>query len=965
MLVAAEPAKPVNSPVAAKDSLRHFVLAPGLAIELVASEPQVVDPVAVRFDADGRMWVVEMRDYPLGPKEGEMPKSRIKVLEDRDGDGRYETVTVFADNLLFATGVQPWQGGVFVTMAGQVAYMKDTTGDGRADLRKTWYTGFAQQNSQLRANHPRFGLDNHLYIANGLRGGAVVDAGKPDSKPLSISGMDFRFDPRTRKFEAISGVGQFGLTFDDWGNRFVVSNRNPLKHIVLEDRYLKRNPSAVVSTVFHDVAKSGADSRLFPIARSWTTSNLHANQFTAACGVKIYRGDALPPEFFGNGFTCDPTGHLVHREVIQSKGATFASTAGREGVEFLASRDDWYSPVNLEVGPDGALYVVDMYRAVIEHPQFVPTELKQRPDQLNGNDRGRIYRIIAAKGAPKRDRPRLSQASSRQLAAALDHDNAWHRETAHRLLVERSAEDVQEHVRHAAVHGKTPAARAHAAWIMKRHDMLTEKDIHRALDDKDPRVREQAIILAEPFIKKKGVLRGQVLQLCSDSDDRVYFQAALSLAPLLDGKEGTDELAAVWGGVKGRIDDVWIRNATRICVGRQDHALAGLILSQPTDGQASRAQFDFVSEVFTQLGRRSDKESHNAAVGHIAATRSKGNQQLRRLALVSFARTARRPLTTILADQDESVREQIDGLFTDARNAALSAENSPAIRTEAIAMLAFHGGAKSALATLTEDPSQAIQIAAVRSLARHGDIEPWKSLLTRFPSGSPALRSAILDGAMANAQRVAILLDEMEAGHIKPAELSQTYTNRLLKYGNAGLRKRAQTILADAIPGDRKKMLAEYQVSLKMKAEPVRGREVFKQNCATCHRIGDLGVNVAPDISDSRTKTPVQILTDVIQPNRAIDNNYVAYVVVVADGRVLTGVLSSETATSVTLKQPEGKTVTIPRGDIEEIRSTGLSLMPDGLEKKITHQQMADLISFVKNWRYLDGKTPYASGSEE
>ncbi len=232
----------VVSPLSPKDSLRHIVVEPGLKVELAACEPQAVDPVAVRFDEAGRMWVVEMRDYPTGPKRGQPPLSRISVLTDRDGDGFYETAAVFADHLLFATGVQPWRGGVFVTMAGEVAYMKDTDGDGNADLRETWFKGFAQKNSQLRANHPTLALDNHIYIANGLRGGQIVDARHPDRPPLSIDGMDFRFDPLTGDCEAMSGAGQFGLTFDDYGNRFVCTNRNPAIHIVLENRFLKKNP---------------------------------------------------------------------------------------------------------------------------------------------------------------------------------------------------------------------------------------------------------------------------------------------------------------------------------------------------------------------------------------------------------------------------------------------------------------------------------------------------------------------------------------------------------------------------------------------------------------------------------------------------------------------------------------------------------------------------------------------------
>ncbi len=205
------------SPLGAVASLSQFRLHPKFRLELAASEPQVIDPVAMRFDENGRMWVVEMGDYPNGPAAGERPLSRVRWLEDTDGDGRYETSRVFADGLLFATGIQPWAGGILVTAAGELLYLADTDGDGVADVRQTWYAGFKQENPQLRANHPTFALDNRIYVANGLRGGVVAAkrkewAGK--SKPVAISGRDFRFNPLTGVCEAVNGNGQFGLTFD-------------------------------------------------------------------------------------------------------------------------------------------------------------------------------------------------------------------------------------------------------------------------------------------------------------------------------------------------------------------------------------------------------------------------------------------------------------------------------------------------------------------------------------------------------------------------------------------------------------------------------------------------------------------------------------------------------------------------------------------------------------------------------
>ena len=242
------------SPLTPAASLREFHIQEGYRIELVAYEPLVVDPVEIRFDEAGRLWVVEMSDYPHGPSEGEPPRSRIRVLTDADGDGRFDAAQTFADELLFANGLQPWRGGVIVTLAGEIAYLKDTSGDGVADVRETWFRGLAQQNPQLRSNHPRFGPDNRIYVNNGLRSQQVIDIRDGGEASINIAGRDFRFDPMDGGLETVTGYGQFGLTFDAFGERFVCSNRNPLIHAVLPERYLRRNPHFALAAAAHDVS---------------------------------------------------------------------------------------------------------------------------------------------------------------------------------------------------------------------------------------------------------------------------------------------------------------------------------------------------------------------------------------------------------------------------------------------------------------------------------------------------------------------------------------------------------------------------------------------------------------------------------------------------------------------------------------------------------------------------------------
>ncbi len=943
-------AEQVHSPLSPEASLEHILVSPGLRVEIVAHEPQVVDPVAMRFDEDGRLWVVEMRDYPRGPQEGERPRSRVSILRDEDTDGYFETATVFADHLLFATGIQPWQGGVFVTLAGQVAYMKDTTGDDRADLVETWYTGFAEANPQLRANHPRWGLDNHIYIANGLRGGAIADAQRPNQEPVSINGMDFRFDPRTRKFAAISGAGQFGMTFDDYGNRFVCSNRNPVMHIVMENRYLEKNPHVTVPSLRHDVASAGAASRIYPIARSWTTSNLHGGQFTAACGVEVYRGGVLPPEFYGNVFTCDPTGHLVHCERMQPHGVTFTSQPAREGVEFFASRDEWCTPVNLEVGPDGALYVVDIYRAVIEHPQWMPVELRDRTDLYEGNDRGRIYRIVPTSSDSIQPAPQLSTASSTSLVENLSHSNAWWRETSARLLVERNDKTMGQRL-HRMVQGHAlPVARIHALWVLSGLELVTDELLQIALEDQDPRVIEQAIALAEGRLDQSDRLRDQVRQLGHYKDPRVRYRATLAMAPCeIVLREHSDQ----W--------ELW---AVLIAAG--NHAgdiLENWLVGQDNIPPNSAVQVSDPRRWITELAGLaavSNEEQQLRAVKALLA-----GDKFRRAGLARlFAEAARRgtSLEVIRDGLPEKQQAELNHLLDQARKLALSQTEMEETRVDAIDLLVFHSDAGQVLARLSQDESStAVRLAAIDALATRTDLEPWREILSRFPLELPAVRRRMLDATLLRPERALLLLDEIEAGRIRHTELEQGRINLLLQYGNVQVKDRAQKLLANIVTTDRQAVLADYQAVLTMDSDPQRGRQVFSKQCATCHRIDNIGVDVAPDISDSRTKTAEQYLVDIIQPNRAIDANYVNYTLYTEDGQIVSGIVATETSTFVTLKQAGGKTATFRREEIEQLRSNGVSLMPEGLEKQISHQQMADLIAFIKNWRYLDGRTPLSN----
>ncbi|MEO6034378.1 MAG: PVC-type heme-binding CxxCH protein, partial [Verrucomicrobiota bacterium] len=477
-------ARAVDGPLTPAQSIAAFQLEPGLKIELVASEPDVISPVAIAFDERGRMYVAENRGYPIGPGTGNSPVGQIALLEDTDGDGKYDKRTTFADGLTFPNGVMCWKGGIYVTCAPTVYYFKDTNGDGVTDVKQIVFEGFQDlSTTQLRVSHPTLGIDNWVYLTCGLTAGKISSPIYTNHSIVFANRIDFRFRPDEPIFEETAGTAQFGQTFDAFGRRFICSNRNHIQQVMMQLNYLKRNPNFAFSDIVQDIPDHGPAGKVFPLSANITTAASHTGFFTSACGVTIYNGTALPEKYRGNSFTCEPAGNLVHHDVLSSSNATFVAKRAYETQEFLASPDNWFRPVNLAVGPDGALYVCDMYRKTIEHPEYLPEATRKITDFESGKDKGRIYRITAADfsgrarhsvragagiskdGAQGTDAPYhvdLDKAPVLKLCAELNNPNSWWRMTAQRLLIERQDKSAVPILKALIAKGKTSAARVHA-----------------------------------------------------------------------------------------------------------------------------------------------------------------------------------------------------------------------------------------------------------------------------------------------------------------------------------------------------------------------------------------------------------------------------------------------------------------------------------------------------------------------
>lgn len=539
-------------PLSPEESMKTFRFAEGFKAEIFATEPLVVDPVTMQFDEEGNAYVVSMLDaYKPDSVKG---KDKIIMLKDLDNDGRADSAIVFADSLKEVTSVLPWKGGLLVAAAPNIMYFKDTDGDGRADQKEILFSGFFTGNEEAQITNLSYGIDNWIYANNTGQKGEVSFTRKPNEPKLNIQGSDFRFRLDRNQFEATTGPGQFGLALDDWGHRFFTNNTIHIRQVITPKRYLDRNPylpSGLKNAIYNI---SDHDPLMYQISETpyWRqvrtdrrNKDYQENKldrveyardhFTGASGGTFYGGDAYPQEYYGNIFTTDVAGNLIHRDILSDSDDMPYYIAKRgeaeKDKEFMASTDSWFRPANFSVGPDGYLYIIDMYRQHIETPLSIPEDLQADMDFNAGNNMGRIYRIVPENSIrEKKDKPDLKNASADQLISVLSHHNQWWRITAQRLLLERQDKTVVPNLKKLFSESSDARTRLHALYVLEGLDALDANIVKAAMKDPVAGVRENAVILAEQFPS----CLPDVEQLLNDASIRVAYQATLSLGSFKD-----------------------------------------------------------------------------------------------------------------------------------------------------------------------------------------------------------------------------------------------------------------------------------------------------------------------------------------------------------------------------------------------------------------------------------------------
>lgn len=966
----------------------------GLRVEVAASEPLLADPTDMAFDAKGRMFVCELHGYNL---EGyydilELNKSgvldtkvyrvdanpeaqaraakdqygTVKMLEDTDGDGRFDKATVWADRLPPCYGVAAALDGVIVVCPPDVIYLGDKDGDGKAEIHKKFFeTGSGPMWN--RPSAPRWNIDNWFYHGGGAR---------------------FRSDGSRE--EPATGTGQFGQTMTDWGDRFFIVQVQPVRYVVpLPHNYLARNP-------YHGI-RADTQSLLnykdvYPISKPdpWRTKRgqdpawlkfygeeeaIPNGFITSACGPLIYRATLLPREYWGSHFCCENAQNFIHRCLLERDGAGFRVVRQSDPkTEFLASTEEWFRPINLTLGPDGAIYIVDMYREIIEDYSAIPRFLQQQyvESLLAGSDRGRILRLTI-EGAPPQRKFDLGKAPVSELVDALSNDNAWWRDTAQRVLVERGDREAVEPLKELLHSGRTPQSRLHALCTLDGLNALDPKCIASALADPHFAVRTHAVRLAEPWFDNSKDILAKAVAMADDADAKVRLQVALSLGQSQDptALSALARLAAQTG------DEQWMDDAILSSVGTTADRLLKLLVELPQGlGKAKQ----LIAPLTAIAGARHDDEQIGRVLETLSGVQGDAISAIQTAGLEGLSEGLQRGKTQVLssaigqtalrrmlASSNGEVAKLAIGVaglvkleqttemkeaLSKAAEVALDANQTIEARRAALALLTatpFSQLADVAGKLLDARQPLEIQLAAVAALATADSPEVAPLLLANWGSHTPKVQVAVVDALFGRQNRLPGLLDAAEKGILSLNNLDANRCKQLEEISDASLRSRAVSLLASQrTTASRASVLANYLKALTLPRDGARGKKVYETQCAKCHKIGSQGFEVGPDLSATKTRADETLVSDIMDPSSVLTVGYRNYSVITTDGRIFNGVLTAEAATSITLRKEEGVEQTILRKDIDEMLASTISMMPEDLEKVVAPQDVADLLGFLR-----------------
>jgi putative membrane-bound dehydrogenase-like protein len=987
-----EPIDKVQKPASPAESAQHLALPNGLEARLFASEPEIAKPICIAWDHRGRLWISETTDYPNDMQPRGQGHDRIKICEDTNGDGRADKFTIFADHLSIPTSITFARGGVVIHQAPDTLFLKDTDGDDHADVRETLFTGWGTSDTHAGPSNLRAGLDNWIYGIVGYAGFSGEVGGEHHDFRQGI----YRFRPDGSKMELLRntnnnswgvGISEEGLLFGS------TANGCPSIYLPIPNRYYEKVRGLTAGGVLASIADT---NRFFPVTDKVRQVDYFGG-FTAGAGHALYTARALPQPYWNSvAFVAEPTGHLVATFALEKRGTDFAA---HNEWNLLASDDEWTSPVAAEVGPDGAVWVSDWYNFIVQHnptPRGYKTGKGNAYEiPLRDKTHGRIYRV-ARKGADAKASTRsLDPKDAPGLVSALTDDNMFWRLHAQRLLVERGDKDVVPALvallNNTAVDaiGLNPGA-IHALWTLHGLGVLNGTDpvataaVVKALGHPSSGVRRNAVQVL-PVEEKGGADAPPVAKLLADPEPLVRLAALLALADRPESPAAAKALveALATGQVDG---DRWLPDAATAAAAAHAgpflEALASRTFPQGPSANvvtiAGRVAEHFARSIprdaslslLTQL-----KEADPKLLDAMVAGLAKGWPRDRPPVLDAATDQA---LVALLPRVSAAARAQLVSLATrwgskaiESNAAEVAAQFLALVRDDkkptadrvdaAARLVEFRPrddqAAKALLDLITLRTDPALAVGLVGAVGQGESPAVGQLLVARIPSLTPNVRLEAIKAVLARAEWTRAFLDAVEKGDVALSLLSLPQTQALAAHPDSALATRARTLIArgGGLPDpDRQKVIDQLASQVLKGGDPVKGKVAFTQQCAKCHMHGGEGGKVGPDLSGMASHPREELLIHILDPSRSVEGNFIQYNLATSDGRTLVGLLASETRTSVELVDAEGKSQRVLREEIEELSASKRSLMPEGFEKQLGPQGLADLLAFLtQRGKYL------------
>jgi len=972
------PPGPALSPA---EAVKKMTVPPGFSVEVVAAEPDLINPVAMTFDERGRIWVTESLEYPRSePGPG---RDRVKILEDTDRDGRVDKVTVFAEGLNIPSGIAVGHGGVWVANSPDILFMQDTDGDGKADKTEVVVTGFGRTDTHELPNSLTWGPDGWLYGLNGVFNhshvrypkGSPLEKTRPDGWPCTCT--LFRIHPRTREFQLFcEGTSNpWGIAFDHDGSAFV--------------------SACVIDHLWHLVETGYYHRQGGPYPPfTWKIESIvkHKHQKAAYCGLHFFDSDAYPEKYRDKLYMGNIHGNCINVDKLSRDGSTYAATGEPD---FLSANDAWFMPVAQKTGPDGCLYVLDWY------DQYHCYQDARRDPAGIERAKGRLYRV-RYKDTPRAPQFELTKETDDQLIERLASPNVYYRDIAQRLLAERNTPVIAARLFALAQDKQAPAKqRRHALFALAGCDLAKFKkewEYPEKLSDSDEAwVRAWALriagIHAMPAVRApsgseslEGTIAPLVLAGLEDDSPDVRLQSLILVGNLARANRNyvSYDEAVAKALLKSPDDPMLMRIAwqnLRPYYERMPHAAPTLLgqaalLATPAGRELAPRIVDFVltnsnaggetlgkmlDVVFTSENAR---DTANAVLRAVAARLQSGEIKGDRLPAVRAAVLAALekliPAKGALADNADAVllaaTLNVPAAFAGAQG-ILNSSKFPADKRLAALAALITAGHPTVLDAVTrilkegksETPQFTGQVLA--ALGRLEDPRVAGIILSAYAQLAPDVQPKAIELLTQRAAWARALLAAIGEKQIPPEALGINQVRKLLASRDPELVKAVEAKwgrLREERNPQRDAVIAQMRTLIRSTpGDAHRGQEVFKKVCGQCHKIYGEGQEVGPDITVNGRSSFDQLLSNVFDPSLVIGAAYQARTIATTGGRVVTGLVAEESDQRIVLKVQGGKQEIVPRGEIDEMKTSELSLMPEDVEKTLKPQEIADLFAFI------------------